>query len=224
MKTIKTVLLFSILLSASVSASARTAEETKDTPSVSFYVHGGYVTSYTSLLPSVTSLITNDKALSYPGASVVAGFRRAFGKGWYGGMEAGLFFSHQKYSYKEIDYSTLFSDTVKYIYTDDIFNKYSLQFTPLMVGYRYDLLDFLTVNLHAGINMRFCPIAYRSTNATYESIGRTLHAAGTLGWDDYIHFACCLKYGFGLTLFDHYTVDVSARGLNGVCLSMGYVF
>lgn len=224
MKTIKTILLLSALLLAGVSSSAQEVQlpEAKDANPVTFYVRGGYVTSHTSLLPSVTSLITDDKAVSYPGVSLVAGFRKPFGNGWYGGMEAGLFYSRQKYSYKETDYSTLFSDTVKYIYTDDIFNKFSLQLTPLMVGYRYDLLDFLTVDLHAGLNMRFCPIAYRSTTSTYE--GTTAHAAGTIGWDDFTHFAYCLQYGFGFTFCDHYTLDVSARGLNGVCLSLGYEF
>ena len=221
MKSLKALSLFVALVVTALSASAQTSEDKAD-GNVSFYVRGGYVASHASLLPSITSIITDDKAVTYPGASLVAGFRKPFGKGWYGGMEAGLFFSHQKYSYKETDYSTLFSDTVKYIYTDDIFNKFSLQLTPLLVGYRYDLLDFVTVDLHAGLNMRFCPFALRSTTTTYE--GSEWHAAGTLGWDDYIHFAYCLQYGFGVTLYDHYTLDVSARGLNGVCLSVGYEF
>lgn len=223
MKTIKYLLLLSAIFFAAVSANAQTSEEVKDKAPVSFYVRGGYVTSHTSLLPSVTSLVTNDNATTSPGASLVAGFRKPFGAtGWYGGMEAGLFFSHQKYSYTETDYSTLLSDTVKYYYTDDVFNKLHFQFTPLMVGYRYDLLDFLTVDLHAGLNLRFCPTAWRSTTTTYDD--QSWHAAGTIGWDDYIHFAYCLRYGFGITLFDHYTLDVSARGLNGISLGLGYEF
>lgn len=226
MKSIKNLLLLPILLLVTLPLAAQSEAPTMskaDNP-VSFYVRGGYVASHTSLLPSVTSLITNDNAASYPGVSLVAGFRKPFAHGWYGGMEAGLFYSRQKYSYKETDYSTLFDDTVKYIYTDDIFNKFSFQLTPLLVGYRYELLDFLTVDLHAGLNMRFCPMAYRSTTTSYETIDSELHAAGTIGWDDFTHFSYCLQYGFGFTFFDHYTLDVSARGLNGVCLSLGYEF
>lgn len=226
MKSIKPLLLLPALLLATLSVVAQSEAPSlpaSDSP-ISFYVRGGYVASHTSSLPSVTSLITNDNAASYPGVSLVAGFRKPFGHGWYGGMEAGLFYARQKYSYKETDYSTLFDDTVKYIYTDDIFNKFSFQFTPLLVGYRYDLLDFLTVDLHAGLNMRFCPMAFRSTTTTYESMSSKLHAAGTIGWDDFTHFSYCLQYGFGFTLYDHYTIDVSARGLNGVCLSLGYEF
>ena len=217
--TVKIVLFFSAFCFVGISVFAQTAKKGNE---VAFYVRGGYVNQHTSLLPSVMSLITNDETVSYPGASLVAGFRKSLGHGWYGGMEAGLFFSHQKYSYKDMDYSTLLSDTVKYIYTDDVFDKYSIQFTPLMVGYRYDLLEFLSVDLHAGLNMRFCPYAWRSTTKTYEEMSE--NASGTIGWDDFVHFAYCLNYGFGLTFFNHYNVDLSARGLNGFCLSVGYEF
>lgn len=189
---------------------------------VSFYVRGSYVAAHESALPAVLGFLEDDNVVAAPGAVVLAGFRTPFKGGWYGGMELGLYGSQQRYQYKEIDYSTILDDEIKYYYYDDLFSKFGLQITPLLVGYRYDILRDVSVDLHTGLCMRFCPFSWRSTTSTYE--GNAIKIAGSLGWDSYDHYSECLQYGFGLTFFKHYNVDLTARGLHALSVSVGYEF
>lgn len=188
---------------------------------VEYYVRGGYVMSHTSPLASIAGALENDSAFSHPGVSLVGGFRAALGPGWYGGMEYGIITSRSSRKYELLNYNTIFDEEKKYYQCEDVTRTYSFQFTPLMVGYCYRLLDWLAVDLHAGLNFHYSPFATRLTTMDYEDNHQ--QASGMLDWDQYDHFGYCLQYGFGLYA-GHVNLDVAMRGMNGAVVSVGYAF
>lgn len=215
-RIIPTVLFFLLCLTAKAQLSAPVRPRV-----VEYFFEAGYVMPHTTPLAASTTVLKNDDALCEPGLSAVAGFRSAIGKGFYGGMEYGLLATRGSRSYEVLDYNTIFDEEKRYYQCEDLTTCYALQFTPLMVGYAYELLDWLAVDLHAGLNFHFSPFATRYTVMTSDE--DVMRANGKLGWDQFDHFGYCLKYGFRLVA-GGFSIDASMRGWNGAQLSVGYSY
>ena len=192
-----------------------------DFSKLQYYVRAGYESPWNSTAKEALDQLLTSSSSQTSGVSFVGGFRVPLSSGFYGGMEAGLIAGFRHTVSKETSTGIFGTEEKEGTFDDTVLRPW-VQWTPLLTGYRYELLPFLKVDLHVGLNMRFCPFSYRNTILTIE--GDSKWSAGTEKWANYEHFVWRPQYGFSFRLFDIADFGLTAYGVDGLFFNVQYEF
>lgn len=186
-----------------------------------YYVRAGYEAPWNSTAKQALEQLLTQTSSQTHGISFIGGFRVPLSGDFYAGMEAGFIAGFHHSVYSETSTNILGTNESEGVFDDTVLRPW-LQWSPLMLGYRYELLPLLKVDLHVGLNMRFCPFSYRNTILTVDDESKW--SAGKEGWSKYEHFVWRPQYGFAFRLFDICNVGLTAYGVDALLFTVGYEF
>ena len=220
----KRFFLFSIVLLVCALPSRAQLEELffdLDFSKMHYYVRAGYESPWNSTVKEALDELVTRSSSQTPGVSFIGGFRVPLSNDFYAGMEAGLIAGFKHSVYTETGTNKIGTNETEGTFDDTVLRPW-IQWSPLMLGYRYELMPLVKVDLHVGLNLCFCPFSYRNTILTIDDYSKW--SAGKEEWKNYEHFVWRPQYGFTFRLFDVCNLGLTAYGVDGLLFTVGYEF